>query len=93
MYNINELAAMDDANLQAVAQSMGIKKFDPAKRQETIYQILDKQAEDHAAASTSTAKTEKKQKKDKEVKSKDANADSQNKDKKRPGRPKAKKND
>ena len=93
MYNINELAAMDDANLQAVAQSMGIKKFDPAKRQETIYQILDKQAEDHAAASTSTAKTEKKQKKDKEVKSKDANADSQNKDKKRPGRPKAQKND
>ena len=93
MYNINELATMEDANLQEVAQSMGIKKFDPAKRQETIYQILDKQAEDHAAASTSNAKTEKKQKKDKDVKNKEDKADSANKDKKRPGRPKSQKND
>ena len=52
MYNITELSTMDDASLQSVAQSMGIKKYDPEKKQEIIYQILDKQAEDHAAASS-----------------------------------------
>lgn len=88
MYNITELSTMDDASLQSVAQSMGIKKYDPEKKQEIIYQILDKQAEDHAAAS-SIIQEKKKQKKNSEDKKESASP----KDKKRPGRPKAQKVD
>lgn len=88
MYNITELSTMDDASLQSVAQSMGIKKYDPEKKQEIIYQILDKQAEDHAAAS-SIIQEKKKQKKNSE----DKNESVSTKDKKRPGRPKAQKVD
>ena len=88
MYNITELSTMDDASLQSVAQSMGIKKYDPEKKQEIIYQILDKQAEDHAAAS-SVVQEKKKQKKNSEDKKESASP----KDKKRPGRPKAQKVD
>lgn len=86
MYNITELSTMDDASLQSVAQSMGIKKYVPEKKQEIIYQILDKQAEDHAAAS-SIVQEKKKQKKNSEDK-KDAVTP---KEKKRPGRPKSQK--
>lgn len=86
MYNITELSTMDDASLQSVAQSMGIKKYDPEKKQEIIYQILDKQAEDHAAAS-SVVQEKKKQKKNSEDKKESVSP----KDKKRPGRPKAQK--
>ncbi len=88
MYNITELSTMDDASLQSVAQSMGIKKYDPEKKQEIIYQILDKQAEDHAAAS-SVVQEKKKQKKNSEDKKESASP----KDKKRPDRPKAQKVD
>ncbi len=88
MYNINELTTMDDASLQSVAQSMGIKNFNPGKRQEIIYQILDKQAEDHAASSSAN-QDKRKQRKAKEDKKEDNNDASAVKEKKRPGRPKA----
>lgn len=44
MYNIHELSAMDDNQLRQVAESMGIKKFNPENRQNIIYDILDNQA-------------------------------------------------
>lgn len=50
MYNITELDAMDDAKLKSVAESMGITKFNPENRQELIFNILDQQAIDKAAA-------------------------------------------
>ena len=78
---------MDDAALQSVAQTMGIKKFDPEKKQEIIYEILDKQAEEHAAANASN------QDKRKKKKAVDENNDAQAKEKRRPGRPKASKDD
>ena len=87
MYNINELTTMDDAALQSVAQTMGIKKFDPEKKQEIIYEILDKQAEEHAAANASN------QDKRKKKKAVDENNDAQAKEKRRPGRPKTSKDD
>lgn len=49
MYNINDLSAMSDDQLKTVAEEMGLKKFDPEKRQDTIYQILDEQATTFAA--------------------------------------------
>jgi transcription termination factor Rho len=52
MYNISELQEMSDVELQSVAETMGFKKFDPAKREDFIYDILDKQAIDRAAATT-----------------------------------------
>jgi transcription termination factor Rho len=56
MYNISELQEMSDVELQGVAESMGFKKFDPEKRQDFIYDILDKQAIDRAAATTAGRK-------------------------------------
>lgn len=50
MYNITELDSMDDATLVGIAQSMGIKKVNIEKRQEVIFNILDQQAIDKAAA-------------------------------------------
>lgn len=49
MYNINDLSAMSDDQLKTVAEEMGLKKFDPENRQDTIYQILDEQASTFAA--------------------------------------------
>lgn len=56
MYNINDLSAMSDTELKNTAESMGIKKFNPEKRQETIYQILDEQANTFAATSAADKK-------------------------------------
>ena len=44
MYNISELQAMPDDTLKSVAEGMGLKKVNPAKREELIYRILDEQA-------------------------------------------------
>ncbi len=44
MYNIEELNAMDDARLVAVAESMGMKKVDINDRDSIVYHILDQQA-------------------------------------------------
>ncbi len=59
MYNISELSAMDDDRLKSVAESMGIKKFNPEKREEVIYHILDEQAI-KSAAENATAVPDKK---------------------------------
>lgn len=56
MYNISELSAMSDAELKNVAESMGLKKFNPEKKEETIYQILDEQANSFAANSAAEKK-------------------------------------
>lgn len=50
MYNISELEEMADEQLKAVAEEMGLKKADPAKKEELIYRILDQQAVDLATA-------------------------------------------
>lgn len=49
MYKLTELSDMSDDQLRSVAESMGIKKFNPAQREDIIYQILDLQAINSAA--------------------------------------------
>lgn len=49
MYNIDELNSMSDDALRLIAETMGIKKFNTEEKIDLVYQILDKQAEDHAA--------------------------------------------
>lgn len=49
MYNISELSAMTDDQLKEVAESMGMKKFSPDRRESVIYDILDEQAIQSAA--------------------------------------------
>jgi transcription termination factor Rho len=44
MYNISELQTMTDDSLKKVAEEMGLKRVNPAKREELIYRILDQQA-------------------------------------------------
>jgi len=44
MYNITELQSMPDETLKKVAEDMGLKKVNPAQREELIYRILDQQA-------------------------------------------------
>lgn len=51
MYNITDLNSMSDAELQGVAESMGIKKLNLDNRQEIVYEILDQQAIDRATSS------------------------------------------
>lgn len=50
MYNISELNEMSDDQLRSVAENMGLKKIDPAAKENLIYRILDQQAEDRASA-------------------------------------------
>ncbi|MDD2960859.1 MAG: transcription termination factor Rho [Muribaculaceae bacterium] len=59
MYNIDELNSMDNAELNGIAKSMGIKKPEEVEVGELIYKILDQQAIDMAQASTSTANIKK----------------------------------
>jgi len=56
MYNINELNDMPDDQLKAVAEGMGFKKINLSDREELVYNILDKQAVDRAAATTAKRK-------------------------------------
>ena len=56
MYNISELEEMADEQLKAVAEGMGLKKADPAKKEELIYRILDQQAVDLATAAPNEEK-------------------------------------
>lgn len=73
MYNIHELSDMDDNQLRQVAESMGIKKFNPDRRQDIIYDILDNQAISVATSSAALA-SEKKPRKPRERKNTDAKA-------------------
>ena len=56
MYNISDLSAMSDQELKTIAESMGLKKIDPSKKDELIYRILDEQAITMASASTAEKK-------------------------------------
>ena len=49
MYTLSDLSAMSDDQVRAVAESMGINRFNPNNRETTIYEILDLQAENSAA--------------------------------------------
>ena len=44
MYNIDQLNAMEEAQVRSIAAEMGMKKTDSADRQEVEYYILDNQA-------------------------------------------------
>lgn len=44
MYNIDQLNAMEEAQVRSIATEMGMKKTDSADRQEVEYYILDNQA-------------------------------------------------
>lgn len=71
MYNISDLNAMSESELKTVAESMGMKKVDPTKKDELIYRILDQQAIDMAAnASEKKRRTPKEDKPKKEKTSK-----------------------
>lgn len=50
MYNLDELFQMDDAALSVAAESVGIKPNGTGDRESLVYEILDKQARDHAAS-------------------------------------------
>ena len=78
MYNISDLNAMSDNELKSVAESLGLKKIDPSKKDELIYRILDEQAINMATASAAEKKSRtvkepkaKKEKKTTEIKKAD----------------------
>ncbi|MDE6831734.1 MAG: transcription termination factor Rho [Muribaculaceae bacterium] len=50
MYNFIDLTAMSDAEVVKIAESMGLKKLNHSDKERIIFQILDKQAADHAAS-------------------------------------------
>jgi transcription termination factor Rho len=66
MYNISDLNAMGEQELKTIAESMGLKKIDPSKKDELIYRILDEQA----IAMATTTVAEKKSRTTKEPKAK-----------------------
>ena len=66
MYNISDLSAMGEQELKTIAESMGLKKIDPSKKDELIYRILDEQA----IAMATTTVAEKKKRATKEPKAK-----------------------
>lgn len=74
MYTLSELSAMPDDQLRSVAESMGIKKFSPENRQDSIYDILDRQAENSAA--NAVAEPKRRGRKPKEEKPKESAAKS-----------------
>ncbi len=45
MFNIQDLEAKDNAELRAIAESMGLKKASDENREQNLYYILDSQAE------------------------------------------------
>ncbi|MBD5226127.1 MAG: transcription termination factor Rho [Bacteroidales bacterium] len=49
MYKITELYEMSDEQLKETATELGIKKANPAQREELIYKILDQQAINYAS--------------------------------------------
>lgn len=100
MYNIDDLTSMEENALKGVAESIGLKKINNAEKMDLIYQILDKQAEDHAAAAkpVKTRKQPKEKKKNEPEKGSgtDESGVAESTDKqpqaKKKGRPKGKKN-
>ncbi len=52
MYNFDELYKMDDERLQEAANAIGIKKINLNDKEGLVYEILEKQARDHAASAS-----------------------------------------
>ena len=50
MYNLQDLEAKDNAELRAIAESMGLKKATDEQREENLYYILDRQADNAGKA-------------------------------------------
>lgn len=68
MYNFDELNRMDDERLQEAAKAIGIKKINLTDKEGLVYEILEKQARDHAAsASVNVQSQEKTRRKKKDV--------------------------
>ena len=65
MYNISDLNAMSEQELKTIAESMGLKKIDPTKKDDLIYRILDEQA---ITMATATAEKKRRATKDAPVK-------------------------
>lgn len=55
MYNFDDLNRMDDERLQEAANTIGIKKINLTDKEGLIYEILEKQARDHAASASANA--------------------------------------
>lgn len=65
MYNLEALNAMDEQQLRSIAESMGMSKVNGLSQQDLVYQILDEQAINAAAASASEKKRKPRQPKEK----------------------------
>ena len=65
MYNISDLNAMSEQELKTIAESMGLKKIDPTKKDDLIYRILDEQA---ITMATATAEKKRRATKDAPIK-------------------------
>ena len=52
MYNREQLTEMSDADLRSVAENLGIKKIDLTKKDQLVYDIIDRQASESAAQAT-----------------------------------------
>lgn len=58
MYNYAELTAMSDADVMKIAESMDLKRINHADKENVIFQILDKQAADHASQTMASGEGE-----------------------------------
>lgn len=83
MYNISDLNAMSNQELKTIAESMGLKKIDPSKKDELIYRILDEQAISMASASSEKKKRVEKESKPKKDKKATSNNDKEKTPKKK----------
>ena len=55
MYNFDELNKMDNERLQEAANAIGIKKINLEDKEGLVYEILEKQARDHAATASANS--------------------------------------
>ena len=60
MYNFEELNKMDEERLKEAANTIGIKKINIDDREGLVYEILEKQARDHAANASANGPTQEK---------------------------------
>ena len=61
MFNIQDLEAKDNAELRAIAESMGLKKAVEENREENLYYILDSQADNAGKAAIERAPRQQKE--------------------------------
>ena len=60
MYNFEELNKMDEERLKEAANTIGIKKINIDDREGLVYEILERQARDHAANASANGPTQEK---------------------------------